>query len=547
MQAPAAPSASVRYTTLADRFRSLWTFHQFLSSVINHLGEGPIRYVYDFQGLHRRLQGMVHTVGVGGSSAAVPELDQIERELDRIHRELSRIELGYAPSVLRRFFDHINRQDQKVLCALIKFYLMFKHFEQDTLDKLDILCTRLAEAPGDGRVAAPREASELLRSFRSLGEFTDLPGLPAAEAAPLVEAVRSIRHEFESIDGADAEAASKVYERYRRLKQRLGTNVLQPQLMAEIVTANIVAKNRFRQLFEFEEQRVLGNSNRISEIERYLSRHPELADDELRRQLDDFRHFRIRYESGRRQENVKRDDITEMTRAMHAVLARFDSATNRPLRVPTGPVDAQPAAELHAASVGPDRVAQSDEPRGASAAAAEMGDGASVSKLLPPDPLISEPLHKIMFALELVVWDRLPGQVAQAPEIQRLGLDSWEIDSYRMLIDQTLEQGTAESELARFFLASAALRIKMDEEREEISRLEAAQNPDRLYELLEHSAQSLERARDVERRFQWFIDDMLFRGDTNKLENVYSSRFKFLHSYSGLWLAHQRSGGLTPL
>jgi hypothetical protein len=215
--------------------------------------------------------------------------------------------------------------------------------------------------------------------------------------------------------------------------------------------------------------------------------------------------------------------------------------------VPAGPVDAPPAAEVRAASVGPDHVAQSDEPRGASAAAAETGDGASVSKLLPPDPLISEPLHKIMFALELVVWDRLPGQVAQAPEIQRLGLDSWEIESYRMLIDDTVEQGTAESELARFFLASAALRIKMDEEREEISRLEAAQNPERLYQLLEHSAQSLERARDVERRFQWFIDDMLFRGDTNKLENVYSSRFKFLHSYSGLWLAHQRSGGLTPL
>lgn len=547
MRSPAAPSASVRYTTLSDRFRSLWTFHQFLSSVINHLGEGPIRYAYDFQGLHRRLQDMVHAVGVEGSSAAVPELDQVERELDRIHRELSRIEVGYAPSVLRRFFDHIKRQDQKVLCALIKFYLMFKHFEQDTLDKLDILCTRLAEAPGEARGTAPREASELLRSFSSLGEFTDLPGLPAAEAAPLIEAVRSIRQEFESIDDADPAAASKVYERYRRLKQRLGTNVLQPQLMVEIATANIVAKNRFEQLFEIEEQKVLGNSNRISEIERYLTRHPELADEELTRQLDDFRHFRIRYETGRRQENVKRDDIAEVTRAMHAVLARFDPGTNRPLRGPAWPADAAPAVEARASSLGHDRVAEGAEPRGASAEAAEPTEGASVNKLLPPDPLISEPLHKIMFALELVGWDRLPGQVAKAPEIQRLGLDGWEIDSYRLLIDDSLEQGTAEWELARFFLASAALRVKMDEEREEISRLEAAQNPDRLCQLLEHSAQSLERARDFERRFQWFIDDMLFRGDTDKLENVYSSRFKFLHSYSGLWLAHQRSGGLTPL
>ena len=57
----------------------------------------------------------------------------------------------------------------------------------------------------------------------------------------------------------------------------------------------------------------------------------------------------------------------------------------------------------------------------------------------------------------------------------------------------------------------------------------------------------LERARDTDRRFQWFIDDMLFRGDTQQLEFIYRSRFRFLHAYSGLWLVHQKSGGLTPL
>ncbi len=61
------------------------------------------------------------------------------------------------------------------------------------------------------------------------------------------------------------------------------------------------------------------------------------------------------------------------------------------------------------------------------------------------------------------------------------------------------------------------------------------------------SAQSLERARDTDHRFQWFVDDMLFRGDTHKLEQVYRSRFRFLHAYSGLWLDHQRCGGMTPL
>ncbi len=50
--------------------------------------------------------------------------------------------------MLRKFFDHIERVE-KVLCALIKFYLLYKHFEQDTLDKLDVF-TRLAERGRQG-------------------------------------------------------------------------------------------------------------------------------------------------------------------------------------------------------------------------------------------------------------------------------------------------------------------------------------------------------------------------------------------------------------
>jgi hypothetical protein len=173
--------------------------------------------------------------------------------------------------------------------------------------------------------------------------------------------------------------------------------------------------------------------------------------------------------------------------------------------------------------------------------------GTSLDNLVPPDPLLNETLHKIMFALEMIVWDRLPTQITSAPEIHNLNLEPREIEIYRRLAEGNVEKGNPEWELDRFILTSAALRVKMEEETNEITRLDDANNPDRLYEILEHSARSLERARDSDRRFQWFIDDMLFRGETQQLEDIYRSRFRFLHAYSGLWLAHQRSGGLTPL
>lgn len=551
MDTPGAASASDRYTTLSDRFRSLWTFYQFLSGVLKHLGEEPMAYRYDFQGLHRHLQELVHTVGLEGTARAATELDQVERELDRIHRELARIEGEFAPSVLRKFFDHIKRQDEKVLCALIKFYLLYKHFEQDTLDKLDILLTRLAEAPGGDERALPRDPEDLSRTFQNLSDFTSLPELPAAELSPLVEAVLSIRRELQEIDGYTALVESKVYDRYRRLKQRLGRTALHPALMVEITTTNIAAKNRFKELFETEEKKVVEKTNRISEIERYLTHHPELVNDDLQRQLEDFRHFRIRYESGRRKENVKRDDITEMTNAMQAVLARFDPAAKRSTTADetpretdpfTAPPELAPRASIRnsGAALEPDLLVDGIDESG-------RRTGMSITALLPPDPLLNETLHKIMFALELVVWDRPPSQVSQAGEIRNLKLEAWEAESYRKLAEETVEKGTAEWELLRFFLSSAALRVKMEEEAQEIANLETNENPERLSTVLENSAQSLERARDTDHRFQWFVDDMLFRGDTHKLEQVYRSRFRFLHAYSGLWLDHQRCGGLTPL
>jgi hypothetical protein len=365
-----------------------------------------------------------------------------------------------------------------------------------------------------------------------------------------VEAVREFRSELRAIEDFQGLIDSGVYDRFRRLKQRLGRAFLHPPVLTEIVVTNIEAKNQFDRLYRQEEVRILEETNRMFEIERFLERNPEATHDALRSQIEQWQRSRLRFEAGRRDDNVKRDDVLALRRAMDEVIAAYQRVRRAPGTATAGAASTvDQDATLH---LGPPAPALEVDPfpqvgPDPSPGFADEAESASLTDLLPPDPLLNEPLHKIMFAIEMVAWDRSPDRVVHAPELHNLHLEPWEVAAYRHIVQRTVQEGTTRWELLVFFLRSAALRVKMEEEREEIARLGTADSDERAFELLERSAQSLERAREMDRRFQWFIDDTLYSGDTDQLEQLYRSRFRFLNAYSSLWLEHQAHGGLTPL
>ncbi len=610
-----------RFTGLSDRFRSMWTFFQFMSGVFKHQGLGEPPLSFDFQGLYRHLQSLVPRMGLPDTTRVERDLDKVDRNLGKIHEELARVEAGFAPSLLRRFFDHLKRQDKKVLFALVKFYLQMEALDQDRMDKLDLLLTRVAEAPlSNGRVLK-RDPAELEENFAKLAVFAGVEALPDDEQEALITTARRFSNEMRETRGFDTLLSSQVYDRFRRFKLRLGKSMLSPRLLVAVISTNIEGKNRFRELYQEEEGRILEDTNRIFEIERYLEKNPNFAHPGLRQQIETFRRFRTRYDSGRRDDNIKREDLLELRRAMHQVLEEFDPSQPPqavPSPAPPPPAGDQPEHDtlpgiepFHKglsgeSRVGPETVTwepveveteqpwtvhpeihepetvhpdpwtmhpeihepeiyepEISEPEmlGPEISEPEMAhpetvdpvqperalsETASIAEIMPPDPLLNEPLHKIMFALELVVWNRSPDQIHQAEEVHHLRLEPWEIEAYQRLAERRVVEGTIQWDIERFYLSAAALRVRMEEEAEEIIRFEAARDPERLADMLERSAQSLERAREVDRRFQWYIDDMLYRGETASLEQFYRSHFRFLHVYSRLWLDHQASGGLTP-
>ena len=552
---------SERFTRLSDRFRSLWTFYQFLGGVFKHLGRGALPYEYDFQGLYRRLQEIAPRAGMDGDDTVGRELDDVERELVAIHDALREIDSGLAPSLLRRFFDRLRQQDEKILFVLAKFYLQSREMDRDTLDKLDILLTRLASAPLDDGRALPKDPSELEEVFSRLVAIGAPPSLEEFERGALIQAVSALREEIEAVRSFDELLTSGVLDRFRELKLRLGMNLLDPRLLTEVVMTNVAARNRFEELYREEEVQILEDTNRIFEIERYLERNPGFAAEDLREQISTFRRFRNRFDAGRKEENLKREDVLDLKRTMHRILAQFDAGLGRESAEPSARPEVRAAVAPPAGPFGETGPAAADEAApaasvpGADAAPAwdaEAGEDrasntASLEEIVPPDNLLNEHLHKIMFALELVAWDHDAEQAAEAKEIHNLRLEPWEVSAYRKLAGREVAEGTLAWELQRFYLTAAALRIKMEEETAEIERLNRSNNAERLFEILERAGRSLERGREVEKRFQWFIDDHLYRGDTERLEQLYRSRFRFLLAYSRLWLDHQAAGGITPL
>jgi hypothetical protein len=141
--------------------------------------------------------------------------------------------------------------------------------------------------------------------------------------------------------------------------------------------------------------------------------------------------------------------------------------------------------------------------------------------------------------------DRDPVATAQAKELASLRLEPCEIAAFRRVVDGQSPAGTLIGERDRLYLQTAALRVRIDEEAREIDRLRS-RDRDRLELFLERASQTLQRAAEMERRFHWFIDDALYRSDTENFDPLHRTRFRLLRAYSGLWLLHNELGGTPP-
>jgi hypothetical protein len=506
-----------RYARLTDRFKALWTYHQFASGVFKNLLQQPLPYKIDFQNTYDRMKAASTTLSAAQVHEAASTLGLCELALDRAAAQLMRADTQISASVLRRFFEKLKRQDENIIQNLIKFYLYTDSVEGEHRDKLDFLFTRI----GEDFVAErgeywSRDSLEFRERVIALVSLLRVVDAPQEEVVRLIKAVRNLRDDVQDAKHFEELTEHNLLKNARLFKHRLGDLYFHPDILLAIVELNVATKNKFMRLYADEEQRIVDDSQKLVEHGSAIARNFGETNPELLAEIARFRDFKQRFDESRADSNLKHDVITHLKQSINNILAQldrglaFEDDAQQPDLPPAFFSDAERVDSMHA----------------------RFG----------LDPVLDSYLLRVASVLDFVDPSVMPEEIAEIPNVKELRLETWEIAAYQKLFDRRPPESEEDSEeLWRVYLRAAALRLRVDEE---ATTLAASMGAGVAAEsnVLTRARLSLDCAKELDESFNSFLHEGVYYSNPKILHQLYRSRFRLLRSFSGLWLIYDRAG-----
>ena len=499
-----------RYVDLASRFKSAWTFHQFLQGVQKFFAEVEIgRYPSDFQEIHGTLKTIADDLNSGDGDRLSRQLDQVERQLAQMTGILSATDSRVSASLLRQFFDRVKNFDEQILAQMVRFYLgnsSESSLGGERQDKLDFLVSKLSEeldrVSGLYVLRDPTRLRELFEGF-----WAALPEveIDAAMLAGRRQQVEDLRRELAGLASFEALTGSGFIQRYRELKHETGRYLFHPELMAAVVETNLAVKNKVRLYYRSEEQRVLDESNRILELESEVGSDPPLA-----AEISDLRQSMELLERSQQRDNVKLGELDLLRRQVGELAPRM--AARRDLRE----------------SQGGTASASGLEPDGRPA----MVDIGSVHS----GSMSASHLQEILDALDASDGLDDPKAVALSRDAYHLRLEPREVVAYRRLHVSP----SGEAEVETFLLEAAALRLRINQDAAEIAELLDESSVTKDAPVFERARTTTRTADGLVQRFSSVIDVAVQDGNFTEAQQLQLLRMRLIRDYSGLWLLVNR-------
>jgi len=502
-----------RYARISDRFKATWTAHQIVAAAFSELLTEPLTYAIDLGLLYEDIRTAARASRAGHTAMAVEALDRLECSLDAASGDILDADSRITASLLRRFLERLNRPDDGVVEALIRFYLYADSVEGDRRDKLDLLFTRLGSAFDDGRGEfVVRESLALRQRIVELVSILRVAPPAHAEILQIIRAIRSLAEDIHSAAKFDDFTERNLFRDARTFKHRVGDLYFHPDVLLATIELNVAARNRFVRLYGGEEQQLVEDADKLMEHGRAIALNFGAATPGLAEEMERFRTLREKFDSLRAVSNVKYDVVTRLKASMNNILLQLDQALDPEIEI----------TELPPSFFDGTRQLERVTGRFGSA-----------------EPLLDHVL-RIDAALEPAGTELTPEDLVALPDARPLRLEPWEASAYQKLLDRAPADSDDDSqELWLLYVRAAALRIRIDEEATIFAT--AAEAGVRLDgELLTRAKKSLDIAKDLDAQFSDLLQDAAAQPDRLNLRHLYRSRFRLLRGFSGLWLICDR-------
>ncbi|HEY8021228.1 MAG TPA: hypothetical protein VIH93_09010 [Thermoanaerobaculia bacterium] len=495
-----------RYADISHRFRAAWTFHQFLQSLGKSvLGHAP-DLANDFQSLYTDLKEISQSLNSSETERLRPRLDQLDRRLGELIWTLEEEDSRVDPHALRQFFLRIKSYDEKILVQLVKFYVYAQHGEgwlAARIDKADYLLTRLSE--DDGANTGDAASGPSLRDARRLSEIYQalwaLLGADNPSPELIAErrgAIEQVRIEVGGIENLEQLNESGLIARYRDIKHGLNHLFFEPELALAIQEANLAIRARIQKLYGQEERRIVSEYQRVFELEREVP-----VSGELDGELTQFREEVERFERQLQSDEFKLQDIAQIRQRVRDLMPRLSEA--RAL-TPFAP-----------------RLGDTGDALAAAAAEAPLAE---------QEDVLGEHFRQLLAALREANPDLGPESVVLTPGIFPYRLEVREVVAFRRLYGDD----ECDRELEQFLLEAAALRVKLNEEAQEIAGILDETSVTGESQVFGRARMTARFADSYLWRFHHVLNEMVLTGDAAEARLLQLLRMRLMRDYSGLWL-----------
>ena len=487
------------YIRLTERFKALWTFHQFLRGVQKTFFASEPDYALDFGKLYDDVRSVAGDIDTTSPEKVAPRVRELSERLDAFSRKLREADRHISPSYVRRFFEKVQPQDEKIAFHLLRFYFSQPDVDEDTVDKVDFLATVVAAGQLGAEQPGARPRPDIQKFFESATATSVWPRLDATTAPTIVRAFDELASDMARAQEFEDLLTARLLNNVRTMKRRVATGLANPEVLAAVASCNLRTRSVFRRLYDREERRLDEATERIGDLEKELARGG--LEVPMAGEFQRFHESRTVYERQSRENNLKALQVVELKEAIGQVLGRFELSGLEAEDIDEA-LDLVEEAEI------------------------EGGDEAfwkpSVDRVLGPVEMYDDgtgPLRTDLAGLE------------------NLRLEPWELKAARHAV---AAGGEPPTERDRTLLRAVALRLKAEEE---TAALRSGADAGPSSELIRAAKATLGRVPMIDAALSSVIDEAEAVSSSEEIRSWTRTRFRLLRSMSDLWLMQDSPKG----